>query len=120
MVVDELLGLLKARGLILIPRGSQLILKGPAEMRTPKLMKVIARQRNRLTEYFGVYEEKTHKRLVFYRMKSGQLLYKLTEGPRGKPPYGADAWSDSDKGPWRDLGGTWSEDTNGAVQWKWA
>ena len=57
------------------------------------------------------------RRLVFFRMKSGQLLYRLQNaGEKKPPPYGSDAWAMSDKGPWRPLTGEWIEE-DGKVRW---
>ena len=61
------------------------------------------------------------RRLVFWRMKSGQVLYRIQEegeGERLKPPYGADAVGDSDSGPWRELDGRWLEE-DGRLRWEW-
>jgi hypothetical protein len=57
------------------------------------------------------------KHLAYYRMRSGQLFYRIEE-EREKPPYGADAWGETDKGPWHSLPGAWSE-VEGVMNWRW-
>jgi len=123
MVVTELLDMVRERGLSIRVDGSVLSLVGPKEMKTPALMKVLVRHRGKLSDYFGANKAKAEpadngKCLRFYRMKSGMLLHRIEGNDREYPPYGADAWAMSDKGPWQDLGGKWNEQ-DGKVIWQW-
>lgn len=56
--------------------------------------------------------------LIQFRMKSGQVLTRLT-AELERPPYNAVAWRIEDDGPWcRDFGGRYLETGTGKLIWQ--
>lgn len=122
LTTERLLDALKLRGISIRIGDDGTPLMAPKERVTPAILKTIRWHREAIIKRLrpdSAPSPRPVKDLIFYRMKSGQITYRLEwSDERKDPPYGADATSKSDKGPWVNLSGHWETHQDKAV-WIW-